>query len=350
MIHQIKPIFGTEEAQAVYDLVAGGSWLTEYKHTREFEKRIEEFTGVQFCKTVNNGTMGLVLALKACGLQAGDKVACPALSMIATASAITMIGAIPVFVDVDTSGCMDIYKLKSRVDAVLFVSLNGRKGNIKDVKDYCNYKDLYLIEDACQSLGSDNLGTIGDIGVFSLSPHKIISTGQGGLVITNDDLLAKRIIHLRDFGRTKGGNDEHRFFGINSKFTDLQAVIGLKQLEYIKDRIEIKKHIYRQYQFHIGEIMKDHYSTPWMVDIYVDDVDALKGFLKENKIETRKMYPVIPHQDCYRELRSFPVAQEFAYKGLWLPSSLDLTGNEVNEICLKVKEFLGKDISDTAKM
>ena len=344
MIQQIKPIFGTEEAQAVYDLIVGGSWLTEYKHTKEFEKQIEEFTGAKHCKTVNNGTMGLVLALKACGLEAGDRVACPALSMIATANAITMIGAIPVFVDVDTSGCMDIYKLKGDVEAVLFVSLNGRKGNIKDVKDYCKYKSIYMVEDACQSLGSDNLGTIGDIGVFSLSPHKIISTGQGGLVVTDNELLYSRIVHLRDFGRIKGGTDEHRFFGINSKFTDLQAVIGLEQLKFIQDRIKIKKHIYKQYQANLGNLMHDHHFTPWMVDMYTDKRDELHEFLKGEKIETRKMYPVIPHQDCYRELRSFPVSQEFAYKGLWLPSSLDLTGNEVNEICGKVKEFLGKDI------
>jgi perosamine synthetase len=339
MIPQIKPLFGEQEAQAVYDLILSGSWLMEFTHTREFEKQIAEFVGVKHCSTVNNGTIGLILALKACGLGVGDKVACPALSMIATATAITMIGAVPVFVDIDTSGCMDIYNLKEKVDAVLYVSLNGRAGNIKDVKDYCDYRDIYLIEDACQSLGSDNLGTIGDIGVYSLSPHKIISTGQGGLVITNDNLLASRVVHLRDFGRTKGGVDEHRFFGINAKFTDLQSVIGLIQLKHLKDRISVKKHIYKQYELHLKDLIHEHHLTPWMVDIYCDNRDELAEFLKDNKIETRKMYPVIPHEDCYKELRSFPVAQQFSYNGLWLPSSVDLTGNEIDYICGKVKEF-----------
>jgi len=341
MIPQIKPIFSPLTAQAVYDLIISGSWLTEFTYTREFEKQIAELVGVEHCWTVNNGTIGLMLALKACGVEVGDKVACPALSMIATATAITMIGAVPVFVDVDDSGCLDIYKLKDKVKAVMYVPLNGRSGGLKDVRDYCNYQKIPMVEDACQCLGG-SLGTTGDIGVYSLSPHKIISTGQGGLVITNDNSLSSEIRHLRDFGRTKGGIDEHRFFGINSKFTDLQAVIGLEQLKDLDLRIEAKKRIYNRYYSHLKDIMLSHHELPWMVDIYTPKRDELAKSLTE--IQTRKMYPVIPHQDCYRELKSFPIAQRFADTGLWLPSSIDLSNEEIDLICERVIEFLGKEI------
>jgi len=345
MIPQIKPLFGMEEAQVVYDLVMSGSWLTEFKYTREFEVAISSFLEVKHCSAVPNGTLGLILALKACRIGIGDHVACPALTMAATATAISMVGAHPIFVDVDSQGCLDIYKLKEKVDAVMFVSLNGRMGNIKDVRDYCDYKKIPMIEDACQSLGSYKLGTIGDVGVFSLSPHKIISTGQGGLIVTNSDEIWNHIRHLRDFGRTKGGIDEHRWFGINAKFTDLQAVIGLQQLKYLEDRLKIKRLTYGRYRVCLGDIMYQHLLTPWMVDIYVDSPDELLKFLKENGIETRRMYPVVPHNDLYREYKKFPVAQELSDRGLWLPSSIDLTGNEVDKICQKILQFLGKSES-----
>ena len=346
MIPQIKPIFGDKEAEEVSNLIKSGAWLTEFKKTKEFEKNICSLLKTKHCHAVPNGTLGLILALKAVGISVGDYVAIPALTMIATANAVTMLGAHPVFVDTDTNGCMDIYNLKQDVDAVLYVSLNGRAGNIKDVVDYCKYKEIYLIEDACQSLGSmvgeTHLGTLGDLGVYSLSPHKIISTGQGGLIVTNNDYLAKQVKHLKDFGRVEAGIDEHRFFGINAKFTDLQAVIGIQQLKYLKDRAEVKKLIYAHYEEKLGKYMKPHKGTPWFVDIYINCSKELQQFLLSEGIETRLMYPIIPHQDCYQEWGSYPNAQDISYNGLWLPSSLDLTTKEIDLICHKILEFLGK--------
>ena len=344
MIEQIKPLFSTNEATAVYNLIISGSWLTEHTYTRKLEEEFSSFLNVKHCSMVPNGTIGLIIALRACGIEAGSRVACPAMTMIAPAYAISMLGAKPVFVDVDESGCLDIYNLEEEVDAILYVSANGRKGNIKDVKDYCEYREIPLIEDACQSLGSDNLGTIGDIGVYSLSPHKIISTGQGGLIVTNSDDLGKRVRQLKDFGRLEGGSDQHYEFGINAKFTDLQAVIGLEQIKYLKDRLSVKELIYEHYRSHLKDIMLDHFNTPWMVDIYVDSNTDLAMHLANEGIKTRLMYPVIPHQRVYRQYGNYPVAQRFASRGLWLPSSLDLTGKEIDEICEKVKEFLGKGI------
>ena len=354
MIPLINPIHSRHEAQKVAQLILDGSWLTEFEKTKEFEKDICTTLGVRYCSAVSNGTLGLILALKACGIGVGDHVACPALTMIATATAISMVGAIPIFVDTDKAGCMDILRLKEEVDAVVYVSLNGRAGKIKDVVDYCKYKKIYLIEDACQSIGSKvgetYLGTFGDIGVFSLSPHKLISTGQGGLIVTNNGELAKRVNHLKDFGRTKGGIDKHPYFGINAKFTDLQAVIGIEQLKYLEDRAEVKKLIYKSYQKKLGKYMKPHRGTPWFVDIYVDNSQMLHDYLKGEEIETRLMYPIIPHEGCYKEAGSYPNAQDISYKGLWLPSALNLTEGEISLICEKVKEFLGNDTSGTEKM
>ncbi len=131
------------------------------------------------------------------------------------------------------------------------MSLNGRGKYIKEFVKFCKENELYLIEDAAQSFGSkvdgQFLGTLGDIGSFSFSPHKIITTGQGGALVTNDEKLHEKIERLKDFGRLQGGADIHDYFGINSKFTDIQAVIGIEQIKKLKERIKRKKEIYLQY-------------------------------------------------------------------------------------------------------
>jgi perosamine synthetase len=171
--------------------------------------------------------------------------------MIATANAVRFIGAEPKFVDIDCETlCLDVDKtheaLDNSVTAIIHVALNGRSSDVKSLKGI-----VPVIEDSCQAFGSycDGYpsGTIGEIGVYSLSPHKIITTGQGGIVVTNDFMLYERIKRLKDFGRCYSEDDETVHFGINSKFTDFQAVIGIEQIKRIKQRISRKCEIYDRY-------------------------------------------------------------------------------------------------------
>ena len=327
IIPQISPKFGIEEAEALKDYILSGGWGTENKYTLTFEKLVADYLNIEHCSAVNNGTIGLILALMALGIGKGNKVVVPALTMIATANAVRFVGAEPVFVDIEPDTlCLDIEKtLSTKADAVIYVSLNGRCGDIEALKG------IPLIEDACQSLGSEykerKLGTFGDIGVFSLSPHKIISTGQGGLVVTKDNYLYERIEKLKDFGRLTGGGDYHPEFGINAKFTDFQAVIGIEQLKTLEWRIKRKKEIFRLYT----QLLKDtlaHPSTPWMVDYY--------GVKKDYSFQTRPMYGVIPHQPVYADYTKYPVSEEISYKGLWLPSSVTLTDEQIIKICEEI--------------
>lgn len=346
MIPQIHPTIGDAEASAVSDYIKSGGWLTENHRTRLFEQKICEFLNISYCAAVPNGTIGLILSLMACGIGRGDKVAVPALTMIATANAVRFVGATPVFYDVDENGCLDFLQIKEKTDAIIYVSLNGRCGDMDALREFCDKNYIVLIEDACQSLGSEyglkKIGTVGDVGVFSLSPQKIITTGQGGLIVTNKDFISNEVKKLKDFGRNSSGTDFHPFFGINAKYTDVQATIGIEQLKTIQYRMEKKKVIYGWYQEKLGKFMKPLHvgCVPWFVDIYTPFRDLLFSQLEKHEIKTRKMYPVIPHQPCYGQHGSYPVSKMMSERGLWLPSSIDLSYYDVDLICKRILKIL----------
>jgi len=360
-INQIEPSFGKEESEALSKYILSGGWGTEFKETAKFEEGICGFTGAKYCSAVNNGTMALVIALMAMGVQSGDEVIIPALTMVATANAVVFLGAKPILADIDDNLCMDIDKtlesINQKTKAIIYVSLNGRCGDIERLAKECKERGIFLLEDACQSLGSyhngKSLGTFGDIGCYSLSPHKLISTGQGGLIVTNERQLADRVIRLKDFGRLSGGADVHNHFGINSKFTDFQAVIGIEQMKKIEKRIETKRQIYFDYLYALHSIKAIEFlkrdtvnATTWFVDIYVDNRIELKQYLSDNNIGTRAVYPLICDQPIYSELAGdFPMARKYSDRGLWLPSSVTLTDKDIKYVCDTIAKFYkGKNL------
>lgn len=333
MIDQIHPIFNKDIPGRISDLISKGSWLTEHTKTIEFETRICELLNVQYCSATTNGTMALILALSALGIKARDRVAVPALTMIATANAVKFLGAEPVFCDVDKNGCLD---LKGIPDAVIYVSLNGRSSGLQKTLDLCRELSMPLIEDACQSFmskcGEDYLGTIGDVGCFSLSPHKLISTGQGGLVVTNNEAIYKKIEGLKDFGRLTAGGDTNQFFGINAKYTDLQAVVGLSQLEDIHLRVSRKREIYKTYKGNLGCVdFLDDPDVPWFTDIYAQDRNSLMEYLKKREIMTRAMYKPL--------VDGFSNAEQLSKRGLYLPSSLNLSQEDIGYISKEIRNY-----------
>lgn len=190
-IPQIQPWFGKEEAEALADYMASGGWITEFKKTTEFERLIASYVQARHCVVVNNGTISLSLAAIACGIRPGDDVIVPNYTMIATPNAMLMVGANPVFVDVEPETlCLDVRKvtaaITSKTKGIVLVSPNGRypKAGINVFESLCAELGLTLIEDAAQSLGSHypdgrHIGRAGSVGSFSFSMPKIISTGQG---------------------------------------------------------------------------------------------------------------------------------------------------------------------------
>tara|TARA_Y100001970_G_C14258763_1_gene877778 strand:+ start:12926 stop:14002 length:1077 start_codon:yes stop_codon:yes gene_type:complete len=355
---QMKPWIGDEERQALNSYMQEDGFLTEFKNTKKFEEAIGEFTGSKHCIVVNNGTISLTLAALALGIKPGDEIIVPNFTMVATPNSITMIGAEPVFVDVEPETlCIDLDQIKqsltTKTKAIMLVSANGRqpKTNLKSYFEFAKDNNLKIIEDAAQSLGSyyDNrthVGLKGEIGSFSFSMPKIITTGQGGALVTNNAELANKIRKLKDFGRTAGGSDIHDSVGYNSKFTEMQAVIGLEQIKKLDFRIERKKEIWKRYRDNLLATDKislfNHnldLTTPWFIDSLCEDRENLMAFLKESSIGTRVMYPPLNEQECYRVKGDFPISQDVGERGLWLPSYTQLSDEDIDYISDQIIKF-----------
>lgn len=357
-IMQMRPHFGVEEKKAISEYMDEDGFITEFKRTKIFEDMISEFTGAKNCIVVNNGTISLTLAALAVGIKANDEVIVPNYTMVATPNSIQMIGAKPVFVDVESSTlCLDINLVKkaitSRTKAIMLVSANGRypESKIQSFQELAKLHDIKLIEDAAQSLGSfypdgNHIGTAGDVGSFSFSAPKIISTGQGGALITDNEDIANNIRKLKDFGRSGGGNDIHDVIGYNFKFTELQACIGIEQMKKLPERIELKKNIWLNYK----NLLKDcndvkvfdhdiNNTAPWFIDILVKDRENLIEFLKTKNIGSRPMYPPINEQLAYQVEGKHPVSKYIGENGLWLPSFSHLTLEQIEYITSSINEF-----------
>lgn len=360
-IMQMRPFFGEEEKIAICEYMDEDGFITEFKRTEKFENMIAEYTGAKHCVVVNNGTISLTLAAIASGVKHGDEVIVPNYTMVATPNSVKMFGATPVFVDVEPDTlCLDINLVKqsitSKTKAIMLVSANGRypKAGIKAFESLAKEKELILIEDSAQSLGSfypdgRHIGRAGLVGSFSFSAPKIISTGQGGCVITDCDITASKLRKLKDFGRSSGGNDIHDSIGFNFKFTELQACIGIEQMKKLSKRVQRKKEIYNLYKSCLNGVKgidlykNDNLLTaPWFIDCIVDDRTNLQSYLKANNIGTRVMYPPINKQKAYLLEESHAVSEFVGEHGLWLPSMVQLEDKQIKYICKNIKDFYEK--------
>uniref|UniRef100_UPI004047ACB9 DegT/DnrJ/EryC1/StrS family aminotransferase n=1 Tax=Limnohabitans sp. TaxID=1907725 RepID=UPI004047ACB9 len=361
-IMQMRPLFGEEEKKAVCDYMDEDGFITEFNRTEQFERMIAEYTGAKHCVVVNNGTISLTLAAMAVGVQAGDEVIVPNYTMIATPNSVKMFGAVPVFVDVEPETlCLDIEKVKQaltpKTKTIMLVSANGRypKAGISAFEALARDRNLFLIEDSAQSLGSfypdgRHVGRAGLVGSFSFSAPKIISTGQGGALITDDDIIAAKLRRLKDFGRSVGGNDIHESIGYNFKFTELQACIGIEQMKKLPARVERKKEIWRCYANNFTGIpgikLFDHnleHTSPWFIDSLAENREGLIAHMKAAGIGTRLMYPPINNQIAYQVPGEHPISNLIGVKGLWLPSAVQLTDLEIDQICMVIRDFYNCD-------
>jgi perosamine synthetase len=355
MIHQMAPWIGEEEKKAVVDYLDSGGWLTEFKKTREFEQIIADYVGSRYCSVLMNGTVTLFTAISALGIGSGDEVIVPDFTMVASAAAVTLSGARPVFVDVDRKSlCIDLdlaeRAITPHTKAIMVVSLNGRSPDMHKALDLCRTHRIAMVEDAAQSLGSrsggKHLGTFGVVGSFSFSSPKVITTGQGGALVTDDGALYQQICLIKNFGRKESGVDYHEVLGYNFKFTDLQAVIGIEQMKKLEWRVKRKKEIFSLYRDQLAGVEEVEFletnledTSPWFIDPLVPDPQALAVFLKSQGIGSRPFYPAIHTQPVYKTDQKFPVSDYAAAHGLWLPSSSFLTDDDVTKVCEAIKQF-----------
>jgi len=352
-IMQHRPTFGKEEAEATYKYMLEDSFITEFKKTTELEEMICKYLNCKECIMTTSGTCAIILSLMALDLDINDEVIVPNYTMIATVNAIKMLKLKPIIVDVDSDTfTLNLETIKenitSKTKAIIHVSLNNRYKDMNKLVEFCSENNYYFIEDSAQSLGcrinGKNLGTFGDIGCFSLSSPKIISTGQGGFCVTDNKLLARKMRMIKNFGRKESGKDNFEVFGINLKFTDLQAVIGIEQMKKMDYRVKRMREIYNLYYKNLKNVVEmrspiNDEWIPWFVDIFTDKREKLVNFLKKHKISTRPVYGEINKTNMYYNKNTFVNSNYVSNNGLFLPSFITIKDEDIIQVCKLIKLF-----------
>jgi len=354
-----RPETGEEEREMVLRVLAS-NYLNDGDVTTEFERRLAAAFGSTHAIAVTSGTAALFLSLAGLGVGHGDEVIVPDVTFIATANAVTMTGATPVLVDIDPDTLtMDpeafAQAIGPRTKAVIPVHVSGRAAQIERIVQIAEARGMAVVEDAAEALRSRHrgrcLGTFGHSGCFSFSPNKTITTGQGGLIVTDDDKLVVRLRELKDQGRPvrgTGGNDVHASIGFNFKLTNLQSAVGIAQLERLESRVEHLAALYRSYRRGLSGVKQirllpfdvDNGETPQWVDALAEDRDRLVRYLLQSDMHCREFWFPIHTQQPYRAADDrFPNAMRIAGKAVWLPSALSLTDDDVQAVCRRIGDF-----------
>lgn len=355
-----EPRTGEAEAEMVHEVLRT-NFLNDGKYTERFEQEITKLLGVRYAVAVTSGTMAIFAALAALGIGRGDEVLVPDVTFIATANAVTLTGAKPVLVDIDPATLnisIDaiLKKITSKTKAIIPVHVSGRGAAMKAILSVAAEHKLEVVEDAAEALlskqGGQSLGTFGRMGCFSFSPNKTVMTGQGGIVVTNDQPLYIRLKELKDQGRPvrgTGGDDIHVSVGYNLKFTNIQAAVGLAQLCRLSERIERQKKIREIYGNELGSVRGIELlpfdlgggEVPQWTDAISDARDPLCEYLEQNQIGFRKFWFPLHHQKPYQlPDATFPVSTAMMPKAFWLPSAFSLRDDDILRVCSVIKGFL----------
>jgi dTDP-4-amino-4,6-dideoxygalactose transaminase len=343
--------------KAVLEVLDSG-WYILHEKTREFEKKFAQFCGVKNAVCVSSGTAGLFLSLLALDIKHGDEVIVPSFSFISTASTVIEVGAKPVFVDIDPKTyTADPERIREavtkRTKAVMPVHLYGHPANMDPILEIAKDNDLYVVEDACQAHGAEykrkKVGGIGHVACFSFYPSKNMTVcGDGGAVVTNDEDIAETVRKLRDHGR----RDKYVFElkGYNLRFNEIQAAIGIKQLEKLPEWDEARRNIAGMYTQALRDIVTTPVEEPWAKHVYHVYVirnrkrEELKGFLSRHGISTLVHYPVPIHmQPAITDLLGAQPALKHTEKAakevLSIPMYPALTKREVEYVSDKIRQF-----------
>jgi len=336
------------------------SWISSKgKFVGEFEKNFSSFVGVKHSASVSNGTVALHLALVVLGVSPGDEVIVPTLTYIASVNAIKYTGAEPVFVDsVSGTWQMDVNDVRKKITpktkAIMAVHLYGHPCDLAALKSLCREFNLFLVEDCAEAFGSffegKHVGSFGDIATFSFFGNKTITTGEGGMVVTNDDTLYDRVVHFRGQGLAKHRQYWHDVIGFNYRMTNICAAIGLAQLEMAESFIARKREIAAEYAAFLQDSSVELHRESdnvihsyWMVSALVPESglrDPLREFLEAKGIETRPLfYPVHTMPMYATGFQKFPVAEGLGWRGINLPSYPELATGDVEFIADAIKSF-----------
>jgi perosamine synthetase len=336
------------------------TWISSKgRFIAEFEGAFAQYTGVKHAASVCNGTVALHLALLALGIGPGDEVIVPTLTYISSVNAITYTGATPVFVDsLEATWQMDPedvrLKLTPRTRAIMAVHLYGHPCDMDALTAIARDNGLFLIEDCAEAFGTlykeQHVGSFGDVATYSFFGNKTISTGEGGMVVTNDETLYDRTMHFKGQGLAKHRQYWHDVVGYNYRMTNICAAIGLAQLEQADAFIARKRLIAGLYRDGLAGLpVQFHDETPqvrhsfWMCSLLVDDPakrEPLREALESCGIETRPLfYPVHTMPIYCARFQRHPVAENLGWRGINLPSWPGLQEEQVEFICGRIKTF-----------
>ena len=350
-----SPLLGERELQYATECVLSGWVSSAGPFVGRFEETFAAFCGARHAISASNGTTALHLALLGLGIGAGDEVIVPSLTFISTANAVTYTGARPVPVDSDPdTWCIDPEAAAAAIGpatrAIMPVHLYGHPADMSAIADLAARHGLAVVEDAAEAHGAryrgQAVGSIGDVGVFSFYGNKIVTTGEGGMLVTDDDELAARIRMLRDHGTDPARRYWHPVVGYNYRLTNLQAAIGVAQMERVDEIIAAKQRAARLYDEGLGAV--PGITLPprapwaenvfWLYSILVDSEafgrprDELIAALDRIGIETRPLFPPVHTQPPYAQGVELPVAERLAATGLSLPSAASLSEGEIARV------------------
>jgi perosamine synthetase len=356
------------EKKYVNDCLESGWISSAGKYVEMFERAFAEFCEVRHAIACCNGTVALHLALVSLGITVGDEVIVPTLTFVATANVVTYCGAKPVFVDseADTWNLDPVQveaKITPRTKAIIAVHLYGHPAKMRELREIARRHNLFLIEDAAEAHGAlcdgQNVGSIGDVASFSFYANKIITTGEGGMVVTNDDSLAEKIRLLRGQGMDPNRRYWHPIIGYNYRMMNLAAAIGLGQLEMVKDQINARHIIALEYRTRLhktpGIIWQEEQPwasrVNWMVSIILHpelwrNREEVIESLARQGIETRPVfYPThtFPSYEQSAQGELFPVAKRLSANGISLPTWAGLSVEEIDHVCSALKECRKKN-------
>ena len=376
MIPVNEPVFGDREAEYTAECIRTGWVSSAGRFIEEFEQQWAAYCGMKYGVAVNNGTSALEIAVETLDLQPGDEVILPSFTIISCALAVVRNGGVPVLVDCDplTFG-LDAAQVESRITprtrAIMPVHIYGHPVDFDPIFALAKQHHLTVIEDAAEVHGAEyragrsgaapkwrRCGGLGDISTFSFYANKLITTGEGGMALTNDMKVAERMRSQRNLCFRPERRFYHTELGNNFRLTNLQAAVGVAQMERIDEIVARKRRMGHRYTERLGGTphlqlpLEQPWARPvyWMYAVVLDQAagfDAVEFArrLKNEGVETRPFFLGMHEQPALRELGYFsgeryPVTERIARQGLYLPSGLALTDGQIDQVCAAVRRAL----------
>lgn len=370
-----KPYLGKEEAQNAYDTILT-NWVTQGPRVQEFEEKFAAYTGAKYAVALSNCTTALHLAMIVAGVKAGDEVICPSMSYIATPNCITYVGAIPIFAEVNSETYnIDVTHaeklITSKTKAILIVHQIGLPADIDAFADLCKKHNLKLIEDAACAAGSSykgkKIGSHSELVCFSFHPRKVITTGDGGMITTNNEAYYNRLKLLRQHGMSVNDRvrhnsttviiEDHLEIGYNYRLTDIQAAVGIKQLERLDWIIFERSKIAQKYNKAFKDIKSvrlpvepEGYTTNWQSYVIYLNKDCkvqrneLMQKLLDLEISTRRGVMTSHRETAYKNhklVSPLPLSEDASDNSIVLPLYVPMKDEEVEFVIDSIKNILG---------